>query len=70
MVDCPSLSDADSLSQTQLIERLTHTCRYDKLERPKLITNHGKKAPVEVFVRNYLYFMQNLEAHDLVGLKI
>uniref|UniRef100_A0A336LQY4 pH-sensitive chloride channel 2 n=1 Tax=Culicoides sonorensis TaxID=179676 RepID=A0A336LQY4_CULSO len=65
LVDCPSLSDADSLSQTQLIERLTHSCRYDKLERPKLITTNGKKAPVLVFVRNYLYFMQNLEAHDL-----
>lgn len=32
--DCPSLQDADSLSQTQLIKRLTHSCRYDRLERP------------------------------------
>lgn len=32
--DCPSLDKADSLSQTQLIKRLTHTCRYDRLERP------------------------------------
>lgn len=32
--DCPSLQDADSLSQTQLIKRLTHGCRYDRLERP------------------------------------
>lgn len=33
--ECPSLEDADRLSQTQLIERLTHPCRYDRLEHPK-----------------------------------
>lgn len=33
--DCPSLDEADKLSQTQLIERLTHPCRYDRLEHPK-----------------------------------
>lgn len=68
ITDCPSLEDADKLSQTQLIERLTHGCRYDKLERP--IIYSGEKGnrtllPVRVSTRAYIYFMQNLEAHDL-----
>lgn len=40
--DCPSLVDADKLSQTQLIKRLTHSCRYDRLERPAS-NLHGTK---------------------------
>lgn len=63
--DCPSLSDADSLSQTQLLERLTHGCRYDRLERPITYTESHNRLPVDVYVRWYIYFMQNLEAHDL-----
>ncbi|XP_023303199.2 pH-sensitive chloride channel 2 [Lucilia cuprina] len=64
-VDCPPLTDADSLSQTQLLERLTHGCRYDRLERPITYTESGSRLPVDVYVRWYVYFMQNLEAHDL-----
>lgn len=26
---------------------------------------NGKLQPVEVYARNYVYFLQNLEAHDL-----
>uniref|UniRef100_A0A0A1XSF6 pH-sensitive chloride channel 2 n=1 Tax=Zeugodacus cucurbitae TaxID=28588 RepID=A0A0A1XSF6_ZEUCU len=64
--DCPSLNDADELSQTQLIERLTHGCRYDRLERPVSYTeSNGARLPIDVYVRAYIYFMQNLEAHDL-----
>lgn len=63
--DCPSLGDGDSLSQTQLLERLTHSCRYDRLERPITYTEKGSRLPVDVYVRWYIYFMQNLEAHDL-----
>ncbi|XP_053951411.1 pH-sensitive chloride channel 2 [Anastrepha ludens] len=59
--DCPPLNDADNLSQTQLIQRLTHGCRYDRLERP----DSGAPLPIDVYVRAYIYFMQNLEAHDL-----
>ncbi|XP_053693172.1 pH-sensitive chloride channel 2-like [Sabethes cyaneus] len=62
--DCPSLDEADHMSQTQLLSRLTHVCRYDRLERPMTIQN-GTKLPVEVFARAYIYFLQNLEAHDL-----
>lgn len=32
--ECPSLTNASSLQQSQLIQRLTHVCRYDRLERP------------------------------------
>ncbi|XP_058450088.1 pH-sensitive chloride channel 2-like [Malaya genurostris] len=62
--NCPSLEDADHMSQTQLLSRLTHVCRFDRLERPMTVKN-GKKLPVEVFARAYIYFLQNLEAHDL-----
>ena len=77
------------LSQTQLLQRLTHGCRYDRLERPigllfldiipillKFSFNffffiayneHGIRLPVNVHARAYIYFMQNLEAHDLVS---
>ncbi|XP_004530542.1 glycine receptor subunit alpha-4 [Ceratitis capitata] len=64
--DCPSLIEADNLSQTQLIERLTHGCRYDRLERPVTYKeSNGARLPIDVYVRAYIYFMQNLEAHDL-----
>lgn len=86
--DCPSLESADRLSQTQLIKRLTHSCRYDRLERPTSIihtnlkwffknikfqilfsaafSRAGEREPIAVWARAYIYFMQNLEAHDLV----
>ena len=64
-IECPSLVDADNLSQTQLLERLTHGCRYDRLERPITYSESGQRLPVDVYVRAYVYFMQNLEAHDL-----
>ncbi|XP_050077288.1 pH-sensitive chloride channel 2 isoform X1 [Anopheles maculipalpis] len=63
--DCPTLEGADHLSQTQLLTRLTHVCRYDRLERPKRESVNGTNGPVKVYARAYIYFMQNLEAHDL-----
>uniref|UniRef100_A0A182QR83 pH-sensitive chloride channel 2 n=1 Tax=Anopheles farauti TaxID=69004 RepID=A0A182QR83_9DIPT len=63
--DCPTLEGADHLSQTQLLTRLTHVCRYDRLERPKTESINGTSQPVKVHTRAYIYFMQNLEAHDL-----
>uniref|UniRef100_A0A2M4DMI8 pH-sensitive chloride channel 2 n=1 Tax=Anopheles darlingi TaxID=43151 RepID=A0A2M4DMI8_ANODA len=63
--DCPTLEGADHLSQTQLLTRLTHVCRYDRLERPKRESLNGTNRPVKVYARAYIYFMQNLEAHDL-----
>ncbi|KAH8245257.1 hypothetical protein KR032_007596 [Drosophila birchii] len=63
--DCPTLADGDSLSQTQLLDKLTHGCRYDRLERPVTYSESGQRLPVDVYMRAYIYFMQNLEAHDL-----
>ncbi|ALC49142.1 CG7589, partial [Drosophila busckii] len=63
--DCPALNNGDNLSQTQLLDRLTHGCRYDRLERPITYTETGTRLPVDVYMRAYIYFMQNLEAHDL-----
>ncbi|XP_062546514.1 pH-sensitive chloride channel 2 [Armigeres subalbatus] len=63
--DCPSLEEANKLSQTQLLQRLTHGCRYDRLERPTSYSENGTKLPVQVYARAYIYFLQNLEAHDL-----
>lgn len=63
--DCPSLANGDNLSQTQLLDRLTHGCRYDRLERPVTYTEDGARLPVDVYMRAYIYFVQNLEAHDL-----
>ncbi|KAH8327493.1 hypothetical protein KR067_002215, partial [Drosophila pandora] len=63
--DCPTLADGDSFSQTQLLDRLTHGCRYDRLERPITYSETGQRLPVDVYMRAYIYFMQNLEAHDL-----
>ena len=63
--DCPSLDDADKMSQTQLLKALTHNCRYDRLERPKITDEKSQVAPVKVHARAYIYFIQNLEAHDL-----
>ncbi|XP_020803960.1 glycine receptor subunit alpha-4 [Drosophila serrata] len=62
---CPTLADGDSLSQTQLLDKLTHGCRYDRLERPVTFSESGQRLPVDVYMRAYIYFMQNLEAHDL-----
>ncbi|XP_059614224.1 pH-sensitive chloride channel 2 [Phlebotomus argentipes] len=63
--DCPSLENADELSQTQLLKTLTHGCRYDRLERPIHYGENNTRLPVDVFARAYIYFIQNLEAHDL-----
>lgn len=63
---CPSMIDADLLTQTQLISRLTAPCRYDKLERPEVIVNTTKKnLPVDVYIRVYIYNLQNLDSSDL-----
>ncbi|XP_055375752.1 pH-sensitive chloride channel 2-like isoform X2 [Condylostylus longicornis] len=66
--NCPSLENADSFSQTQLIERLVHKCRYDRLERPLTFDGEGKdrkRLPVKVYARAHIYFMQILGADNL-----
>ncbi|XP_017072192.1 pH-sensitive chloride channel 2 [Drosophila eugracilis] len=68
--DCPSLTNAESLQQTQLIQRLTHVCRYDRLERPiEYDTETAKRLPIVVKTRIYVYFLQNLNS-DLLQFKM
>ncbi|TMW45247.1 hypothetical protein DOY81_009673, partial [Sarcophaga bullata] len=63
---CLPLDDGDSLTQTQLINRLTASCRYDRLERPYVLENGTQtNAPVSVYVRVYIYVLQNLDTSDL-----
>ncbi|KAG5676858.1 hypothetical protein PVAND_006665 [Polypedilum vanderplanki] len=62
---CPSFENANSLTQTQLFKRLVHPCRFDKIQRPEPRDENGNILPVDVYARAYIYFLQNLEAHDL-----
>ncbi|XP_070496885.1 pH-sensitive chloride channel 2-like isoform X2 [Chironomus tepperi] len=62
---CPSFENANSLTQTQLFKRLVHPCRYDRIQRPEPRDENGHILPVDVYARAYIYFLQNLEAHDL-----
>ncbi|XP_020809652.1 glycine receptor subunit alpha-4 isoform X2 [Drosophila serrata] len=68
--DCPSLSNAENLQQTQLIQRLTHVCRYDRLERPiEYDPVTAARLPTVVKTRIYVYFLQNLNS-DLLQFKM
>nr|XP_016923336.2 pH-sensitive chloride channel 2 [Drosophila suzukii] len=68
--DCPSLANATTLQQTQLIQRLTHVCRYDRLERPiEYDPVTSKRLPIVVKTRIYVYFLQNLNS-DLLQFKM
>ncbi|XP_075155662.1 pH-sensitive chloride channel 2-like [Haematobia irritans] len=65
-VTCPSLDDASQLTQTQLINRLTAACRYDRLERPYVVENGSVvDTPLDVYARVYIYVLQNLDSSDL-----
>ncbi|EDW83247.1 uncharacterized protein Dwil_GK22424 [Drosophila willistoni] len=64
--DCPSLSNANSLTQTELIARLTDNCRYDKLEPPINLTDNGEEQdPLDVYARFYIYVIKNLDSSDM-----
>lgn len=63
---CPAIEDADRLTQTQLINRLTAPCRYDRFERPYVVKNGSvTNSPVKIYVRIYIYVLQNLDSSDL-----
>ncbi|XP_058975456.1 pH-sensitive chloride channel 2 [Musca domestica] len=68
--ECPPLENATTLQPSQLITRLTHVCRYDRLERPieyDLVTK--ERYPTRVNARIYIYYMQNLNS-DLLQFKM
>ncbi|KAL7043638.1 hypothetical protein ACKWTF_001605 [Chironomus riparius] len=62
---CPSLENADLLTDEEFFEHLVHPCRYDRIQRPKLHDDSGKSLPVNVYVRSFIYYLQNLDTHDL-----
>ncbi|XP_078039944.1 pH-sensitive chloride channel 2 isoform X1 [Augochlora pura] len=60
---CPKLSNDHSMTQTELIQELTNTCRYDKMARPLGETNATE--PVKVYVRAYIYTIKSNMAKTL-----
>ncbi|KAM8710500.1 hypothetical protein ACLKA7_017163 [Drosophila subpalustris] len=66
--NCPSLANAGSLQYTELIQRMTHVCRYDRLERPIEYDSTSRRLPIVVKTRIYVYLLQNLNS-DLLQFK-
>ncbi|KAH8406640.1 hypothetical protein KR222_001545 [Zaprionus bogoriensis] len=62
---CPTLKDASALSQTELISRLTDSCRYDRLEPPNPVNASGEIEPVDVYARFYIHSLRDLDSSDL-----
>ncbi|XP_070497147.1 pH-sensitive chloride channel 2-like [Chironomus tepperi] len=54
-----------SLTQSELFKRLTDPCRYDKIQRPQRFDANGKSLPVDVYIRAYIFYIQNLDTHNL-----
>ncbi|ALC43131.1 CG6927 [Drosophila busckii] len=68
--NCPSLANAKDLQYTELIQRMTHVCRYDRLERPMEYNNKtNQRLPTVVKTRIYVYLLQNLNS-DLLQFKM
>ncbi|KAH8310539.1 hypothetical protein KR044_001833, partial [Drosophila immigrans] len=63
--NCPSLMNGNSLSQTELITRLTDICRYDRMEPPITVNKAGEIEPVEVYARFYINALKDLDSSDL-----
>ncbi|KAH8381338.1 hypothetical protein KR093_002828, partial [Drosophila rubida] len=64
-INCPSLLDGNSLSQTELITRLTDSCRYDRMEAPISVNRDGEIEPVAVYARFYINALKDLDSSDL-----
>nr|XP_033329433.1 glycine receptor subunit alpha-2-like isoform X2 [Megalopta genalis] len=60
---CPKLSNDHSMTQMELIQELTNTCRYDKMARPRGEIN--ATDPVKVYVRAYIYTIKSNMAKTL-----
>lgn len=58
------MSVIGSLTQTELLQKLTDECRYDKMVRPPGELN--KQDPAKVFARAYIYSIKSNMAKTLV----
>ncbi|XP_034488175.1 glycine receptor subunit alpha-4 [Drosophila innubila] len=63
--NCSSLMNANSLSQTELIARITDSCRYDRMEPPIRVNDNGEIEPVDVYARFYINALKDLDSSDL-----
>ncbi|XP_013199982.1 pH-sensitive chloride channel 2 isoform X1 [Amyelois transitella] len=60
-LECPSLDNGDSYTQSEFLSRLANECRYDRL----LLPTYNTRDTVYVHASSYVYFIQPAEAHDL-----
>ncbi|XP_070496892.1 pH-sensitive chloride channel 2-like isoform X2 [Chironomus tepperi] len=58
-------SKNNHLTQSDLFRRLIDPCRYDKIQRPPRFDANGNSIPVDVYVRTFVFYMQNLDTRDL-----
>ncbi|KAM8704670.1 hypothetical protein ACLKA7_009174 [Drosophila subpalustris] len=63
--NCSSLVNANSLSQTELMTRITAGCRYDRMEPPVTVNANGEIEPVAVYARFYINALKDLNSSDL-----
>ncbi|XP_036346286.1 pH-sensitive chloride channel 2-like [Rhagoletis pomonella] len=65
--NCPTLQNAESLTQKQLIFRLTSPCRYDRFERPCQVFDNKCSAdqPLHIYVRIYVNDIDITDSSDL-----
>nr|XP_016931338.2 pH-sensitive chloride channel 2 [Drosophila suzukii] len=63
--NCPSLANAESMPQMELLTRLTAGCRYDKMVPPVVHNEDGEQVPMDIYARFYIYVMKNLDSSDL-----
>ncbi|XP_039960545.1 pH-sensitive chloride channel 2-like [Bactrocera tryoni] len=64
---CAALDNADSLTQTQLIFRLTNPCRFDRFDRPFPVLEKNSVAdqPSNIYVRIYITDIQIIDTNDM-----
>lgn len=60
---CPALKTGGSVTQTELLQELTHDCRYDKMARPPGQVN--ATDPIKVYTRVYIYILKSNMAKTL-----
>ncbi|XP_026670438.1 glycine receptor subunit alphaZ1-like isoform X3 [Ceratina calcarata] len=60
---CPTLNSTSSITQTELLQKLTLECRYDKLARPLGAIN--ATGPITVYTSAYIYTITSNMAKTL-----